>query len=149
VIETPVHLFGELVKTKKGTDLIRSRDDIKKWRLSLLDDSTQSQEKRSILWTLGHIGSQENGMKLILETSLIKDIIDMAENAQILSLRGTCIYIIGMMCRTSIGRREIQKYNWLFSKSQVASGAVSVCLPRDPKHLFKVETGQFEGSITF
>ena len=88
-------------------------------------------------------------MRLILETSLVKDIIDMAENAQILSLRGTCIYIIGMMCRTSVGRREIQKHNWLFSKSQVASGAVSVCLPRDPKNLFKVETGQFEGSITF
>jgi hypothetical protein len=46
-------------------------------------------------------------MKLILETSLVKDIIDMAENAMILSLRGTCIYIIGMMCKTSIGRREI------------------------------------------
>ena len=107
VIETPVHLFGELVKTKKGTDLIRKRDDIKKFRSKLLMDSTQSQEKRSILWTLGHIGSQENGMKLILETPLVKDIIDMAENAQILSLRGTRIYIIGMMCRTSIGRREI------------------------------------------
>jgi rapamycin-insensitive companion of mTOR len=80
-------------------------------------------------------------MRLILETSLVKDIIEMAEHAQILSLRGTCIYIIGMMCRTSIGRREIQKHNWLFSKSQVASGAVSVCLPRDPKNLFKVETG--------
>ena len=88
-------------------------------------------------------------MKLILETSLVKDIIDMAENAMILSLRGTCIYIIGMMCKTSIGRREIQKYNWLFSKSQVASGAVSVCLPRDQSRLFRVQTGKFKGSITF
>jgi len=67
----------------------------------------------------------------------------------ILSLRGTCIYIIGMMCKTSIGRREIQKYNWLFSKSQVASGAVSVCLPRDQSRLFRVQTGKFKGSITF
>ena len=78
----------------------------------------------------------------------MKDIIDMAENAQILSLRGTCIYIIGMMCRTSIGRKDIQKHNWLFSKSQVASGAVSVCLPRDPRKMFKVETGAYQGSIT-
>ena len=138
VIETPIHLFGELVKTKKGTELIRQRDDIRIFREKLLDDTIKSQEKRSILWTLGHIGSHDNGMKLILETSLVKDIIDMAENAMILSLRGTCIYIIGMMCKTPIGRREIQKYNWLFSKSQVASGAVSVCLPRDQRRLFKV-----------
>lgn len=52
------------------------------------------------------------------------------------------------MCRTHLGRREIQKHNWLFSKSQVASGAVSVCLPRNPRNLFRVETGSFKGSIT-
>jgi rapamycin-insensitive companion of mTOR len=84
----------------------------------------------------------------VQETSLVKDIIDMAENAQILSLRGTCIYIIGMMCRTEVGRKEVQKHNWLFSKSQVASRSVSVCLPRDPRNLFKVETGRYQGSIT-
>jgi len=108
-----------------------------------MSDDTSSQEKRSILWTLGHIASHENGFKLIQETSLVKDIIDMAENAQILSLRGTCIYIIGMMCRTSLGRKDIQKHNWLFSKSQVASGAVSVCLPRDPQKMFNVDTDAY------
>lgn len=73
-----------------------------------MDENTSSQEKRSILWTLGHIGAHENGFRLILEQgSLIKEIISMAENADILSLRGTCIYVIGMMCRISLGRREI------------------------------------------
>jgi len=47
-----------------------------------------------------------------------------------------------------MGRKEIQKYNWLFSKSQVASGAVSVCLPRDPRRMFKVDTEAYKGSIT-
>lgn len=117
VIQTPVHLFGELIKTQQGTQLIKQRDDINKFQAALLSEDASSQEKRSILWTIGHIGSHENGFKLVQETSLIKNIIDMAENSQILSLRGTCIYIIGMMCRTSAGRKEIQKHNWLFSKS--------------------------------
>mmetsp|Transcript_35775 Transcript_35775/g.54788 ORF Transcript_35775/g.54788 Transcript_35775/m.54788 type:complete len:219 (+) Transcript_35775:3867-4523(+) len=129
-------------------DFIKEREDIRKFRQTLLNEATPSPEKRSILWTLGHIGAHENGMRLILETSLIKEIVDMAENSQVLSLRGTCIYIIGMMCRTSIGRREIQKHNWIFSKSQLASGIVSVCLPRDPRNLFKVDSGPFKGSIT-
>jgi hypothetical protein len=30
----------------------------------------------------------------------------------------------------------------------VASGSVSVSLPRNPKNLFKVETDSFQGSIT-
>jgi rapamycin-insensitive companion of mTOR len=50
-----------------------------------------------------------------MENSLIKDIIDMAENSQILSLRGTCIYTIGMICKTKTGRTEVQKHNWTFS----------------------------------
>lgn len=87
--------------------MIRRRDDIRLFRKKLLDEKTSSLEKRSILWTLGHIGSHEHGIRLILETSLIKDIIEMAENSPILSLRGTCIYTIGMMCRTKLGRREI------------------------------------------
>lgn len=100
------------------------------------------------MWTLGHIGSHEHGIRLILETSLIKDIIEMAESSPILSLRGTCIYTIGMMCRTKQGRREIQKHNWLYSQSQVASGSDTICLPRDPRNLFKVDGGTFKGSMT-
>lgn len=148
VIQTPIHLFGELIKTRQGTELIKQREDIKRFRDRLMDEKTSSQEKRSILWTLGHIASHENGFRLIQETSLVQDIIDMAENAQILSLRGTCIYIIGMMCRTSIGRKDIHKHNWLFSKSQVASGSVSVCLPRDPRKMFNIESGPYKGSMT-
>jgi len=144
-----VHLYGELVKTKKGTEYIRELGQIKEFREKLMEEGTSSQEKRSILWTLGHIGAHENGFRLIMESgSLLKDIIEMAENAQILSLRGTCIYIIGMMCRTSMGRREIQKNNWIFSKSQLASGIVSVCLPRDPRNLFKIDNLPYKGSIT-
>ena len=148
IIDTPVHLFGELVKTKDGTDYIKQQDNIRKFKEQLLDEKTQSNEKRAILWTIGHIGSHENGIKLILETSLIKDVIDMAENSMTISLRGTCIYIIGMLCRTQIGRREIQKHNWIFSKSQVASGVVTVCLPRDPRKLFTIQQPTFQGSIT-
>jgi rapamycin-insensitive companion of mTOR len=105
-------------------------------------------DKKSILWTLGHIGAHDNGIELIKETSIIKDIVEMAENDPVLSLRGTCIYIIGMLCRTKPGRREIQKQNWFFSQAQVASGADSICLPRDSKKLFTIAGSQFKGSMT-
>ena len=65
VIQTPVHLFGELIKTQQGTQLIKQRDDINKFQAALLSEEASSQEKRSILWTIGHIGSHENGFKLV------------------------------------------------------------------------------------
>lgn len=80
---------------------------MKDYHQKLLDPKTDMKDKKSILWTLGHIGAHDNGISLIKETSLIKDIVEMAENSSVLSLRGTCIYIIGMMCRTRAGRREV------------------------------------------
>lgn len=37
----------------------------------------------------------------------MQPIIKLAENAETLSLRGTCIYIIGMLSNTTIGRAAI------------------------------------------
>ena len=111
----PVHLFGELIQTSAGADLIARKGFVKEYQQALFAQETTMNEKRSILWTLAHIGAHENGIKLIHETSLIKDIVELAENSPVLSLRGTCIYIVGMMCRTRAGRRVVQKHNWLFS----------------------------------
>jgi rapamycin-insensitive companion of mTOR len=44
--------------------------------------------KRAALWTIGHIGSSEYGFKLIQEADILKVIVDLAENAEILSIRG-------------------------------------------------------------
>lgn len=50
---------------------------------------------------------------------------------------------MGLICNSSEGRREVQKYNWMSSLSQ----GVSVCLPRDPKSLFKVSDYTFKGDL--
>jgi hypothetical protein len=51
----------------------------------------------------------------------------------------TSIYIMGLMCNSQEGRREVTKYNWMSSLSQ----GVSVCLPRDPMKLFRVSDYTF------
>jgi rapamycin-insensitive companion of mTOR len=50
--------------------------------------------KRAALWTIGHIGSSEYGFKLIQEADILKIIVDLAENAEILSIRGLVIEIL-------------------------------------------------------
>jgi rapamycin-insensitive companion of mTOR len=44
--------------------------------------------KRAALWAIGHIGSSENGFKLIQEAEILEGIVKMAETSEILSLRG-------------------------------------------------------------
>lgn len=70
--------------------------------------------------------------------------IKLAENAETLSLRGTCIYIIGMLSNTVIGRSSIQKHGWICSKTK---GITAVCLPREPRLIFHVAPYKYEGNI--
>lgn len=96
------------------------------------------------MWAIGHIGSSEHGIKLVLEQELVQPLINLAEQAETLSLRGTCIYIIGMLSNTAIGRQSIQKHGWICSKTK---GISAVCLPREPKTIFHVAPYKFEGSV--
>ena len=106
-IKNPTHFYGELVKTKKGADYLRRSLHLEQFKADILSKDTVMLKKRAALWAIGHIGSNENGIKLVLEQELVQPIIKLAENAETLSLRGTCIYIIGMLSNTTIGRSAI------------------------------------------
>lgn len=144
-IKNPIHFYGELVKTKQGADYLRKSRHLDQFKNDILSPDTSLSCKRAALWALGHIGANELGIKLIIEADLIQPIINLAENADYLSLRGTCIYIIGMLSNANDGKRAIQKYDWIASRTK---GINSVCLPRDPRTLFTINEYEFEGSIT-
>jgi hypothetical protein len=135
-IKNPTHFYGELVKTKLGADFLRRSEHLQQFKADVVNKDTPMLKKRAALWAIGHIGSHENGIKLVLEQELVQPLIKLAENAETLSLRGTCIYIIGMLSNTSIGRSAIQKHSWICSKTK---GITAVCLPREPKVIFHVQ----------
>jgi hypothetical protein len=68
----------------------------------------------------------------------------MAEGADYLSLRGTCIYVIGMFCNTKDGKREVRKHNWIASETR---GMSTVCLPKDPKTLFNIRPYKYQANL--
>ena len=104
IIKTPLHLYGELVKTDEGALYLKQSGDLDYFKKELLSDLTPVLRKRASLWALGHIGSTEAGFNLIQEADLLKEIILMAEGSETLSLRGTCIYILGLICNSPSGR---------------------------------------------
>lgn len=106
-MKNPTHFYGELAKTKQGADFLRQSKHIEYFKRDINSKETHMQVRRAALWAIGHIGSSENGIKLILEQELVQPLIKVAENSEYLSLRGTCIYIIGMLSNTTIGRQAI------------------------------------------
>ena len=132
-IKNPIHFYGELVKTRAGADFLRQSNHLELFRKDILSQETTLLKKRAALWAVGHIGSNEHGIPLIQEQDLIQPIVNLAENADFLSLRGTCIYIIGMLSNTTEGKKEILQYDWIASRTK---SVTSVCLPKNPQTLF-------------
>lgn len=83
-----MHLYGELVKTEEGAKYLKQTNDIEYFKKEILSPESTLIRKRAALWTIGHIGSSEHGFKLIQEAGILKEIVEMAESAEILSLRG-------------------------------------------------------------
>jgi len=138
-----VHLYGELVKTEMGAQYLKQTQDIDQFKKLILSEETPLMKKRATLWALGHVGSSPEGLKLIKEAKIIKEIVKMAEQSNILSLRGTCTYILGLLTNTNEGKKEVLRYNWLSS----VSNGLSVCLPRDPNALFRINDYQYLGEL--
>lgn len=90
IIKTPLHLYGELVKTDEGAQYLRQSGDVDYFKKELFSEATPLLRKRAALWALGHIGSTEAGFKILEEAELLKELIFMAEGSETLSLRGTC-----------------------------------------------------------
>ena len=48
------------------------------------------------------------------------------------------------MCKSPQGQHDIKYFNWVSSQTQ----GISVCLPKEPSVLFKVDNYQFKGDIS-
>ncbi|KAG4089215.1 hypothetical protein H8356DRAFT_1280404 [Neocallimastix lanati (nom. inval.)] len=81
-LEIPPHFYGELIKSKEGSDFPREK------------------------------GSSKSGITFLLEEDIIKNIIEIAEKSKVLTLKGTSFYIIGMISKTSTGAEKLEEYGW-------------------------------------
>ena len=61
----PPHIFGELVKTKKGFELFTKYDYLDGFIKDIRSEETPILAKRSSLWAIGHIGQSKRGVRLL------------------------------------------------------------------------------------
>ena len=76
------------MKTIEGAQYLKQTNDVDYFKKEMLSPDTSLTRKRAALWTLGHIGSSENGFSLLQENDILREIVNLAENSEILSLRG-------------------------------------------------------------
>lgn len=74
-------------------------------------------------------------MELIKQYSVIDCLIKMSYTHHYISLRGSCRYILNMLCASAEGRKEITKHGWLTNRN---SNIGWICVPAESKKFFKI-----------
>uniref|UniRef100_A0A6J0TUP3 Rapamycin-insensitive companion of mTOR isoform X3 n=1 Tax=Pogona vitticeps TaxID=103695 RepID=A0A6J0TUP3_9SAUR len=112
----PVHLYGQLVHHKTGCHLLEAQSIVPDLsytvRSPMLDKWEGIKQLKAALWALGNIGSSNWGLNLLQEENVIPDIMALAQHCEVLSVRGTCVYVLGLIAKTKQGCDILKHHNW-------------------------------------
>ncbi|XP_061624634.1 rapamycin-insensitive companion of mTOR-like isoform X3 [Phyllopteryx taeniolatus] len=112
----PVHLYGQLVHDKTGCHLLETQSIVPDLsytvRSPMLDTWEGIKQLKAALWALGNIGSSNWGLNLLHEENVIPDILTLAQHCEVLSVRGTCVYVLGVISKTRQGCEMLKQYGW-------------------------------------
>ncbi|CAI5650887.1 rapamycin-insensitive companion of mTOR isoform X2 [Oreochromis aureus] len=112
----PVHLYGQLVHDKTGCHLLEAQSVVPDLsytiRSPMLDTWEGIKQLKAALWALGNIGSSNWGLNLLQEENVIPDILALAQHCEVLSVRGTCVYVLGVITKTKQGCEVLKQFGW-------------------------------------
>ncbi|CAO1619687.1 unnamed protein product [Parajaminaea phylloscopi] len=132
----PLHFYGELVKTAEGCEVLNEKGHFLEFahfiRQHGMEDSDGEvmNKLKSILWTVGSIGATAGGFPFLEADGTLANIVDIAEHSPVLTIRGTCFYVIGMISATRQGAELLYDYGWQ-SLCTTFGLPIGICVPID------------------
>ncbi|KAJ0409015.1 hypothetical protein ATCC90586_005199 [Pythium insidiosum] len=113
-VPLPPHLYGELAKTSAGCQILHDSGHLPEFVSCLRDAASVPLEQRAALWALGHVAATSRGYDLLhhYAPDAVDLLVKLATHAPLVSLRGTCFFVLGLVSRSSAGRRHLARLGW-------------------------------------
>jgi len=111
----PSHFFGEIAKTSAGAKYLLMKKIPQDALAKVSDDKQPGLVRRAALWTLGHLGSSQTGLALLLDDVLggaarvFHMVAEIALESPCIPLRGAAFNCLGLFSRTVRGRKLLQE----------------------------------------
>ncbi|TMW68659.1 hypothetical protein Poli38472_006127 [Pythium oligandrum] len=133
-VPLPPHLYGELAKTPQGCQILHDSGHIPEFISCLRDAASVPLEKRAALWALGHVAATSRGYDLIHHYAhdVLDLIVKLAIDSPLVSIRGTCFFVLGLISRSSAGRRNLSRLGW----DTARDSQCSISIPQNCNTLF-------------
>ncbi|KAF8272211.1 Rapamycin-insensitive companion of mTOR, N-term-domain-containing protein [Lactarius quietus] len=132
----PPHFYGEMAKTELGCQVLHEKCHFSEFALFIRQHGHEKEDPelilklKSILWTVGNIGSSTGGLPFLEEEDIIPVILEIAAQSSVLSVRGTCFFVLGLISATPQGAEILSDYGWEATLSPLGF-PTGLCVPLD------------------
>ncbi|KZS99473.1 uncharacterized protein LAESUDRAFT_816934 [Laetiporus sulphureus 93-53] len=132
----PPHFYGVMAKTELGYQVLQEKGHFSEFAQFIRQHGLESEDPelilklKSILWAVGNIGATEGGLPLLEEEEIVPAIMDIAEQSLVLSVRGTCFFVLGLISSTPQGAEVLDDHHWGATLSLLGM-PTGICVPVD------------------
>jgi rapamycin-insensitive companion of mTOR len=139
----PPHFYRELTRTKEGCKLLKQKGHFDEFVATIHDFAMEDDDSEIIvkvkgcLWAVGNVGSMELGAPFLESSDVVQWIVKIAEQSEVMSLRGTAFYVLGLISRSLHGQEILLECGWDGVVND-AGEALGFCLPLHFQRLFSV-----------
>jgi rapamycin-insensitive companion of mTOR len=140
----PPHFYRELARTQEGCKLLRDKGHFEEFSATIRDQGMETEDPdillkvKGCLWAVGNVGSMELGAPFLEETDVVEQIVKIAENHEIMSLRGTAFFVLGLISRSIHGLEIISEHGWDSNTTKMGE-SLGLCIPNDLGKLFSFQ----------
>lgn len=137
----PPHFYRELARTAEGCQLLRQKDHFSEFVAIIRDHGLETEDTemmtkaKGAMWAVGNVGSMELGAPFLESSDVVELILRVAEGSQVLSMRGTAFFVLGLISRSIHGQEMLAEHGWDSTVDETGH-STGICLPMDFPKLF-------------
>ncbi|KAI1333686.1 Rapamycin-insensitive companion of mTOR, N-term-domain-containing protein [Xylariaceae sp. FL0016] len=145
----PPHFYRELTRTKEGCQLLEDKGHFEEFAATIREYGMQSEDPELItkvkgcLWAVGNVGSMELGAPFLESTDVVDHIVKIAETHDVMSLRGTAFFVLGLISRSVHGLEMLSEHGWESNTTPLGS-SLGLCIPSNLSKFFSFQPWKHE-----
>lgn len=130
----PPHFYRELTRTVEGCELLRGSGHFLAFTSTIRDYWSEHEDQETMLklkgclWAVGNVGAMEFGAPFLEETDVVRWITRIATSSQVMTMRGTAFFVLGLISRSLHGMEILAEYGWNAATDHMGR-SLGYCLP--------------------
>ncbi|KKY20961.1 putative cytosolic regulator pianissimo [Diplodia seriata] len=140
----PPHFYRELARTFEGCKLLEAKGHFEEFASTIKEYCMEKEDTEIILkvkgclWAVGNVGSMDLGAPFLESTDVTRHIVRIAEESEVMSLRGTAFFVLGLISRSLHGQEILIECGW-DAATNIMGESLGFCMPLDFKKLFSLK----------